>query len=66
MTVLVREELNDADLAWAAADLVTANVMAEALRVQAMLAAAPSPGTAPGHDPCPAGFLAHVAVAMLP
>ena len=53
MTVLVREELNESDLAWAAADLVAANVMAEALRVQAMLAPDASTGSTPPGAPCP-------------
>lgn len=47
MTVLVRDELNDADLAWAVADQATAHVMAEALRIQAMLAPAAAVRTAP-------------------
>ncbi len=38
MTVLVREELNAADLAWAAADPGVAHVMAQALRARAAIA----------------------------
>ena len=60
MTVLVREDLNDADLAWAAADAVAANVVAGVLRVQASQAAPPvAPEDAPRLD----SVLARVAAA---
>ena len=63
MTVLIREELNESDLAWAAADLAAANVMAEALRVQAMLAPDASTGSTPRGVPCPQRVPARVVAA---
>lgn len=39
MTVLTRDDLNDADLAWAAADAAIASVMGEVLRARAAVAA---------------------------
>ena len=38
MTVLMREEMNDADLAWAAADVAMAVVMGQLLRARQTLA----------------------------
>ena len=66
MTVLLREELNESDLAWAAADLMAANVMAEALRVQAMLAPDASTGSTPPGVPCPRRVPALVTAAGFP
>lgn len=39
MTVLIREELNEADLAWAAADPAVSAVMGQVLRARQTLAA---------------------------
>ena len=55
MTVLMREELNDADLAWAAADHAVASVMGQLLRARQELdirnAARPRPTPRPVADP---------------
>ena len=55
MTVLIREELNDADLAWAAADPAVASVMGQLLRARQELevqnSALPRATPRPAADP---------------
>ncbi|KFN46465.1 hypothetical protein [Arenimonas metalli] len=47
MTVLIREELNDADLAWAAADPAVAGVVGQLVQARRSLGAGDGPGRAP-------------------
>ncbi|MFY2762848.1 hypothetical protein [Arenimonas sp. MALMAid1274] len=48
MTVLMREELNDADLAWAAADPSVAAVMGQVVRARLALGAMTGADMSPG------------------